>query len=126
MVKASWFARPRAWSAYVFSVIIASPCAQAQPAPSLAQIAQNQDATASALFMMLANYSMVAGIGIAMLGLLQIAFAHKKQESMRPGAIMLIVGGVLASIIAVLHTGSATVFGTDVTSLHTLGKQHVQ
>ena len=89
---------------------------------TLTSMAQNQDATAGALFAMIGNYAMVGGIGIAMVGLIQMAFAHKKQESMKPGAIMLIVGGVLASIMAVLHSGSASVFGNDATSLNSIGQ----
>ena len=94
--------------------------ASSNPA-TLTSMAQNQDVTAGALFNMIGNYAMVGGIGIAMIGLIQMAFAHKKQESMKPGAIMLIVGGVLASILAVLHSVSASVFGTDQTMTGNIG-----
>lgn len=65
--------------------------------------------------------SLFGGVALGIGGLLQIANAHKKQESIKPGVTMLIVGGALASIVAVISSGSTTIFGTDSTQTTRLG-----
>lgn len=89
--------------------------------PSFGDIGRNQVDTFTGLAKATYYGALFGGIAMATAGLLQISAAHKKQESIKPGVIMLLVGAALSSITVVIGSGSATIFGADSSNTSRLG-----
>lgn len=80
-------------------------------------ISQNANGIASGAHAVM----MVAGLIMAAVGIVMIASAHKKHESHMGGIAMLIAGAALASITAIVSSGSMTLFGGDSSNLQSIG-----
>ena len=103
------------------TAIIAAESSDAMATQGLGDIGRNQVTTFSGLAEGLYYGALFGGIALAIAGLLQISAAHKKQESIKPGVILLIVGGAMSSVTAVIGSGSATIFGSDNSNTARLG-----
>lgn len=103
------------------SIVLAIDSVNAYAVPSFGDIGRNQVDTFVGLAKGAYYGSLFGGIALAMAGLLQIAAAHKKQESVKPGVIMMLVGAALSSIVVVIGSGSATIFGADSSNTSRLG-----
>lgn len=57
--------------------------------------------------------SMFGAVVCAILGILQIISAHKKQESIKPGVLLLIGAAALSSIVVLIMSISGSLFGTS-------------
>ena len=68
--------------------------------------------------------ALAVGLGLAIFGLVQLVKARDGRSSAGTGAAMLIGGIALTSIVALLGTGSETLFGTDETETILQTLQH--
>jgi len=65
----------------------------------------------------------LGGLGFAAFGIVTILKANKREESVMPGVVMTLLGALLASIVFFVGAGSSTFFGSNKSSLSTIGIQ---
>lgn len=103
-----------------FALGLTSPAAQAGGVnfgTMGTNISQNANGIASGAHAVM----MVAGLIMAGVGIAMMVSAHKKHESHMGGIAMLIGGAALASITAIVSSGSMTLFGGDSSNLSSVG-----
>ncbi|MHB8354716.1 MAG: hypothetical protein ACYDCF_09835 [Burkholderiales bacterium] len=103
-----------------FMVMLAAPMAYA--VPTIGQIGSYQQQTATGLAGGLYYFALFFGLLMVVVGIIMWGYAHKKHESPMVAIVIIIAGILLASVMAVIQSGSATVFqGSTQSQVQTLG-----
>lgn len=90
-------------------------------ADGIGQLATTAASNVNGLGTLVKAVAMFGGIGLVVMGLFKIVEANKRHESIMPGVVMLLVGGAMASVVALLSSSSATFFGSDKSELNSIG-----
>jgi len=90
-------------------------------ADGIGQLATTAAGNVNGIGTLVKAVAMLGGIGLVVMGLFKIVEANKRHESIMPGVIMLLVGGIMASVVALLSSSSATFFGSDKSELNSIG-----
>lgn len=101
-----------------FGTAMTSPVIYA--AQGFGDIGNNIDSNFTGLTNALKAIAVFTGIAMVVVGLAQIISANKRHESPVGGIVMVIIGAALASLTAVISSGSTTLFGSDSTELDVL------
>jgi hypothetical protein len=99
--------------------ILVAPMAYA--VPTIGQIGSYQQQTATGLAGGLYYFALFFGLLMVVVGIIMWGYAHKKHESPMIAIVIIIAGILLASVMAVIQSGSATVFqGSTQSQVQTL------
>lgn len=105
---------------FVMATLMSSPLyAQGGLGTIGTQIAEEAKGLATGLYALI----VLGGLGFAAFGIVIMIKANKREESMAPGIMMTLFGAILASIVFFVGAGSSTFFGSDKSSLTTIGIQ---
>lgn len=119
-MKKSWMIRGLALTPFLFACLAPSVMAQVVTGSgsntNAFAMAANAANGMQSFYTLLVNGGIVAGLGLALFGVFKMVFAHKRQESMMPGVLMLLGGGAAASLVALIGAMSGTLFGTSAVS----------
>jgi len=104
----------------VMAVLVTSPLyAQGGFGTIGTQTAEEAKGLATGLYALI----VLGGLGFAAFGIVTILKANKREESVMPGVVMTLLGALLASIVFFVGAGSSSFFGSDKSSLTTIGIQ---